>query len=296
MGNSGLALHAGLPQASLPSEKGGAGEIYLILLQGLKSYLSQNGFSSCAVGLSGGIDSAVVAAIASDAVGKESVQCVSMPSCFTSPQSLADAKKVAANLGCRLIAMPIDAELSSYIDNLAPHMKKGHVPNVVEENLQARIRANLLYALSNEHGYLVLNTSNKSEAMTGYGTLYGDMAGGFGVIANVPKTVVYALARHVNERAGREIIPQSVMEKPPSAELRVGQKDTDSLPPYDALDKILLFQGEGYGEGEIAAQGFDANVVREVFEKIKKSEHKRRMAPPCAKVDANLYKQLVLGK
>lgn len=271
----------------------GAPQIHSLLLSGLSSYLSQYGFSKCVLGLSGGIDSALVAAIACDAVGAQNVLCVSMPSNITSPQSISDSKQIAANLGCRLITMPIDAELSAYIDNLAPHMKKGHAPNVVEENLQARIRANLLYALSNEHGYFVLNTSNKSEALTGYGTLYGDMAGGYGVIADVPKVVVYALARFTNEKAGKEIIPKSVIEKAPTAELALGQKDTDSLPPYETLDKILFLFEQGRNESEIIAKGFDSKTVSRVFSLIAKSGHKRKMSPPCTQVSANLYKQLV---
>ena len=271
------------------------GEIRRILVCGLQGYMRENGFTKCVLGLSGGIDSALAAAIAAEAAGKENVLCAFMPSCFTSKQSIEDAAAVAKNLGCRLITMPIDAEYSSYLENLAPHLKKGHAPNVVEENLQARIRANLLYAISNEHGHLVLNTSNKSESLTGYGTLYGDMAGGYGVIADIPKTAVYALARHLNESSGKEMIPQSVLSREPTAELCLGQKDSDSLPPYPLLDKILFLYEEGFSEREIAARGFDFATVQGVFARISAGQHKRRMAPPCAKVDANLYKQLVLG-
>jgi NAD+ synthase (glutamine-hydrolysing) len=271
-----------------------AEKIYGLLKSGLLEYLRTNGFSECVLGLSGGVDSALVAAIACDAIGAKNVHCVFMPSKFTSVESKADAKQVAENLCCHFSTIPIDAIFSSFASTLPPHLKKGHKFSVVEENLQARIRANILYALSNEHGWLVLNTSNKSEALTGYGTLYGDMAGGYGAIADAPKTAVFALAKHATSRAGGEPTPSRVIKKDPPAELSEGQKDSDSLPPYDLLDIILFFQQQGKAAREIAEEtGAPLVTVEGVFRLIEKSAHKRKMAPPCTRVDANLYKELV---
>jgi nicotinate phosphoribosyltransferase len=260
-------------------------DIYSRLVIGLRDYCRESGFSSAVLGLSGGIDSALCAAIAADALGKRNVLAVFMPSRFTSKKSEGDARKMAANLGLKMTVVPIEPAFSSFVSTLSPHMKKGHKFSVVEENLQARIRANILYALSNEHGYLVLNTSNKSESAVGYGTLYGDMAGGYGVISDVLKTQIYPLCRFVNRKARKELIPLSVLRKAPSAELRHNQKDSDALPPYGVLDRIIELYFEqrklpSQIECELAPEGINRRLVRETIAKFHSSEHKRRMAPP----------------
>lgn len=259
-------------------------EIYSALVTGTRDYVRKNGFKKVVIGLSGGIDSSLVATIAVDAIGAENVLGVSMPSRYSSEGSLRDAKELAQNLGIELKVISIEPAFESYIEMLAPHFA-GTEPGVAEENLQARIRGNILMALSNKFGWLVLTTGNKSEMACGYATLYGDMAGGFAVIKDVPKTLVYELARWRNQRAGRDIIPQSILEKPPSAELKPGQKDTDTLPPYEILDPIL----KGYVEedasfGNLVSMGFDPEVVREVIRMVDRNEYKRRQAPPGVKI------------
>ena len=270
-------------------EEGSIEKTYSLLVSGLSDYLKKSGFSTCVLGLSGGVDSALSACIASDAVGARNVICAFMPSNFTPEKSREDAMKVAKNIGARFIEIPISAEYSSFVATLAPHMKSGHRFSVVEENIQARLRANMLYALSNEHGWFVLNTSNKSEAAVGYGTLYGDMAGGYGVIADVPKTLVYGLCNHVNKKAGFGKIPKSVLGKPPSAELRSGQKDSDSLPPYKTLDRIIELYFERKMPKEeivrvLSSERIGAGTVRETIAKFLNSAHKRRQSPPCTKI------------
>jgi len=259
-------------------------EIYSALVTGTRDYVRKNGFKKVVIGLSGGIDSSLVATIAVDAIGAENVVGVSMPSRYSSEGSLRDAEALAQNLGIELKVIPIEPAFKSYLEMLASHFA-GTEPGVAEENLQARIRGNILMALSNKFGWLVLTTGNKSEMACGYATLYGDMAGGFAVIKDVPKTLVYELARWRNQRQGRDLIPQSVLQKPPSAELKPGQKDTDTLPPYDILDPIL----KGYVEEDasfenLVSMGFDPEVVKQVIRMVDRNEYKRRQAPPGVKI------------
>jgi len=241
------------------------------------------------IGLSGGVDSSLVAAIAVDALGAEHVVGVLMPSRFSSRHSITDAEALAANLGIRTMTIPIEPAHAAFLDMLAEPFA-GLEPGLAEENLQARIRGTILMTLSNKFGWMVLTTGNKSEMATGYSTLYGDMAGGFAVIKDVPKTLVYGLCRDLNDRAGRDIIPESVLTKPPSAELRPGQLDSDSLPEYDVLDPIL----EGYVErdrsiAELVSEGHDAQVVARVARLVDRNEYKRRQAPPGVRVSPKAF-------
>ncbi|HEX15541.1 MAG TPA: NAD(+) synthase, partial [Deltaproteobacteria bacterium] len=236
------------------------------------------------IGLSGGIDSSLVATVAVDAIGRENVIGVFMPSRYSSEGSRTDAEKLAKNLGIELTIIPIEPAFKAYLEMLEPHFR-GTEPGVAEENIQARIRGNILMALSNKFGWLVLTTGNKSELACGYATLYGDMAGGFAVIKDVPKTLVYELARWRNSRAGYDLIPESVLQKLPSAELRPDQKDTDTLPPYEVLDPIL----EKYVEEDVSLEGilslgFDEGLVRRVISMVDRNEYKRRQAPPGVKI------------
>lgn len=257
-------------------------EVYRALVLGLKDYTEKNGFTKVVIGLSGGIDSALVATIAVDAMGKEKVKGVFMPSRFTSEQSDIDAKQLAENLGIELIGIPIDEIFSSYLRTLEQCFKDTE-PDITEENIQARIRGNLLMALSNKFGYLVLTTGNKSEISTGYATLYGDMAGGFAVLKDVPKTLVYQLALYRNSQG--KVIPDSIINKEPTAELRPNQKDTDTLPPYEILDKILkMYVEENRSVASIIKSGFEKTIVRKVIKMVDKSEYKRRQAPPGIKI------------
>jgi NAD+ synthase (glutamine-hydrolysing) len=263
--------------------------VYEALVLGTRDYVQKNGFTDVVIGLSGGIDSSLVATIASDALGPERVLGVLMPSRFSSPGSVADAETLAANLGLRTSTVPIEAAHGALLDMLAEPFA-GTEPGLAEENLQARVRGTILMALSNKFGALVLTTGNKSELATGYSTLYGDMAGGFAVIKDVPKMLVYALARDRNERAGRDLVPEPVLEKPPSAELRPGQRDSDSLPDYAQLDPIL----EGYVEGDLSVAeleeaGFDPEQVRRVARLVDRSEYKRRQAPPGVRVSPKAF-------
>ncbi len=264
-------------------------EIYRALVVGSRDYVRKNGFRRVVVGLSGGIDSSLVAAIACEALGAENVAGVTMPSPFSSTGTRGDAKRLARNLGIEFLTLPITPVFKAFKRVLARPFK-GLKEDVTEENIQARIRGTLLMALSNKFGWLVLTTGNKSEIGVGYCTLYGDMAGGFAVIKDVPKTMVYKLARHVNERAGRAAIPESVFERPPSAELRPDQTDQDTLPPYPVLDAIL----EAYVEGdkslkEIAALGFDTATVRKVVGMVDKNEYKRRQGPIGIKITPRAF-------
>jgi NAD+ synthase (glutamine-hydrolysing) len=247
---------------------------------GLSDYVRKNGFSDVVVGVSGGIDSALVAALAAEALGPERVHCVSMPSRYSSEGTQSDARQLAESLGCDFREIPIESIFETYLAALAPHFA-GHEPDLTEENLQARIRGTLLMALSNKFGWLLVATGNKSEMSVGYATLYGDMAGGFALLKDVYKTDVFRLAQHLNERAGRELIPQSTIDRAPSAELRADQLDEDSLPPYPALDRVL----EAYVEDdrsldELAGDGFDEDVVHRAVSLIDRAEYKRRQAPP----------------
>ena len=237
-------------------------EVYAALVLGTRDYMEKNGFTHVLLGLSGGIDSSLVAAIATDALGPERVTGVLMPSRYSSDHSVTDAEVLAGNLGIKSLTIPIEPAHLAFTDMLAETFQ-GLEPGLAEENLQARIRGTILMTISNKFGWLVLTTGNKSEMATGYSTLYGDMAGGFAVIKDVPKMLVYALCEDLNRRAGREIVPASVIEKPPSAELRPDQRDEDSLPPYEVLDQIV----EGYVEddrsiADLVAAGFDRDTGR----------------------------------
>ncbi len=264
-------------------------EIFRALVTGTRDYVRKNGFSKVLIGLSGGIDSSLVAAIAVEALGSENVIGVLMPSQFTSKSSVEDAEKLAENLGIRTIKIGISRIFEAYLEELKD-MFEGRGWDSTEENIQARIRGNILMAISNKFGYLVLTTGNKSEMSVGYATLYGDMAGGFAVIKDVFKTMVYRIARHVNERAGREIIPERVFEKPPSAELREDQKDEDDLPPYSILDQILkAYIEEDKSYHEILAEGFDEELVKKVIRMVDRNEYKRRQAPPGIKITPRAF-------
>ena len=264
-------------------------EIYDALVVGTRDYIRKNGIQKVAIGLSGGVDSSLVAAVAVDALGAADVVGVAMPSRYSSPGSLSDAAFLADNLGIRLMIIPIEEVFQAYLGTLAQSFS-GAKPNVAEENIQARIRGNLLMALSNKFGWLVLTTGNKSEMATGYTTLYGDMAGGFAVIKDVPKTTVYELVRYRNSLADREVIPRSVIEKPPSAELRPDQKDSDSLPSYDLLDKVITaYAEEDKSVEQIVATGIDRDVVERAARLIDSSEYKRRQAPPGVKITARAF-------
>jgi NAD+ synthase (glutamine-hydrolysing) len=259
-------------------------EIYQALVLGTRDYVRKNGFEKVAIGLSGGIDSSLVAAIAADALGAENVTGISMPSRYSSPGSKSDAEDLARNLGIEFRVIPIEKAFSSYLETLAESFKDTR-PDITEENIQARIRGNLLFALSNKFGWLVLGCSNKSETATGYTTLYGDMAGGFIPLKDVPKTMVLELARHKNRRAGKDVIPPAILTKPPSAELRPDQRDTDSLPPYEVLDPILkAYVEDDVPIDQIVAMGFDRDTVVRVSRMVDRSEYKRRQAAPGIKI------------
>lgn len=264
-------------------------EIYKALVLGTSDYVMKNGFRGVVIGLSGGIDSSLVAAVAADAVGKDNVTGLFMPSEFTSRESREDAFELAHGLGIRIMEISIKSILDGYLKELSPHFK-GREKDITEENLQARIRGNLLMAFSNKFGWLVLTTGNKSEMSVGYATLYGDMAGGFAVIKDVPKTLVYALCRWRNSAGNAPVIPARVLWKEPTAELKPGQKDTDSLPPYDVLDPVL----KAYVEDEISFEeilkfGCDGESVRKVIGMVDKSEYKRRQSPPGVKITARAF-------
>jgi NAD+ synthase (glutamine-hydrolysing) len=259
-------------------------EIYAALVVGTGDYIRKNGFKKVLIGLSGGIDSAITATIAVDALGKESVVGVAMPSPYSSKESVEDAEHLARNLGIEFRIIPITTVFEAYLETLAPQFK-GLPVGVAEENVQARIRGNLLMALSNKFGWLVLTTGNKSEMSVGYCTLYGDMAGGFAVIKDVPKTLVYELTAHRNRTAGREVIPARVVAKPPSAELRPDQKDEDSLPPYPTLDPILqAYVEDDKSLDEIRRMGFEEGMIRDVIRLVDVNEYKRRQSPPGVKI------------
>lgn len=258
-------------------------EIYSALTLGVRDYVRKNGFSKVVIGMSGGIDSALTATIAADALETDNVIGVFMPSQYTSIESKEDASAVAKNLGIRFITLPIWDLFESYIKTLSDQFK-GLKLDVTEENLQARIRGNILMAISNKFGWLVLTTGNKSEMSVGYATLYGDMAGGFAVIKDVPKTLVYRLAELRNNR-GPYIIPKRVFERPPTAELKPGQTDQDTLPPYDILDPILqAYVEEDRGIDEIVSMGWDRELVERVIRLVDRSEYKRRQAPIGIKI------------
>ncbi len=264
-------------------------EVYEALVLGTRDYVRKNGFADVVIGLSGGIDSSLVAVLAVDALGPEHVVGVLMPSRYSSAGSVSDAEALAANLGIRTLTMPIEAAHAAFLEMFAAPFA-GRELGLAEENLQARIRGTILMSLSNKFDWLVLTTGNKSEMATGFSTLYGDMAGGFAVIKDVPKALVYALARDRNQRAGEAVVPEAVIEKPPSAELRPDQLDVDSLPPYDQLDPII----EGYVEqdasvADLIARGHDAGMVHRVVRLIDRNEYKRRQAPPGVRVSPKAF-------
>ena len=257
------------------------------LVMGTRDYVTKCGFSKALIGLSGGIDSALVAVIAREALGPQNVTGVSMPSPYTSAMSREDARTLAETLGIRFHEIPITGILESYTRSLSP-LFQGLEPDQTEENIQARIRGNLLMALSNKFGFMLLSTGNKSETAVGYCTLYGDMNGGLAAISDVPKTMVYRLARHINRE--KDIIPARVLSRPPSAELRPGQTDQDTLPPYELLDQILDLAVVGnLGLDEIVARGFEPAMVKEVLMRIALNEYKRRQAPPGLKVTTKAF-------
>ncbi len=263
-------------------------EVYSALKLGVRDYVEKNGFAKVVVALSGGIDSALVATIAVDALGKDRVAGVTMPSPYSSGGTIADAGLLAKNFGIEFHTVPIRGLFETYLAELQP-LWPDRAPDITEENLQARIRGNIIMALSNKFGWLVLTTGNKSELATGYCTLYGDMVGGFAVIKDVPKTLVFELARWRNARGG-VVIPPSTIERPPSAELRPDQKDSDTLPPYDVLDAILeRYIEQDLGVDEITAQGFDPAVVRKVIRMADGSEYKRRQGAPGIKITPKAF-------
>lgn len=276
------------PQPSLASHLDSEAEVYQALVLATRDYVRKNGFQKVTLGLSGGIDSSIVAAIAVDALGPDNVIGILMPSRYSSDHSKGDAAELAENLGMRYETVPIEPAYQAYLDMLAPQFA-GTESGVAEENLQSRARGNTLMALSNKFGWLVLTTGNKSEMAVGYATIYGDMAGGFAVIKDVPKTLVYKLCRYRNEAIGYAI-PENVLTKPPSAELRPDQKDTDSLPDYDTLDAILAaYIEDEYSPHEIIAAGYDDATVRRITRLVDRNEYKRRQAPPGPKVTSKAF-------
>ena len=259
-------------------------EVYEALTIGTRDYVRKNGFEKVVIGLSGGIDSTLTATIAADALGPENVVVVTMPSRYSSEGSIADSDILAKNLGVKLWNISIEDMFQSSLDSLDP-LFAGTGSGVAEENLQARMRGNLLMAISNKFGWLVLTTGNKSEMAMGYGTLYGDMAGGFAVIKDVPKVLVYELAETRNTRGPSPVIPQSVIDKEPSAELRPDQKDTDSLPPYSILDPVLeAYVEQDKSPADIIGMGFDEEMVKRVIKAVDRNEYKRRQAAPGVKI------------
>lgn len=264
-------------------------EVYSALVLGLKDYVGKNNFQGGIIGLSGGVDSSLVAVLAADALGKDRVNLLFMPSPYTSRESREDSRGLARNLGIKLMEIGIDRVFDAYLKSLK-RVFRGRKPDTTEENLQARIRGNMLMALSNKFGWLVLTTGNKSEMSVGYATLYGDMAGGFAVIKDVPKTLVYELAGWRNEKAGRPLIPERVLWKEPSAELKPGQRDVDSLPPYPVLDPILrAYIEQDMSFEEILALGCEEECARGVIGMVDKSEYKRRQAPPGIKITPRAF-------
>ena len=282
-----IARHRPPVEPRLAEPLDGAAEIYAAVVLGIRDYVRKQNFKKVLIGMSGGVDSALTAAVAADALGADNVLGVRMPSRYTSAESLEDADLVAEALGIQLLDFPIEPAHHGFEEILAGAFK-GSKPGVAEENIQPRIRMTILHALSNKLGYIVLSTGNKSELATGYGTLYGDIAGGYAVLKDLTKTTVYELCRYRNTLG--EVIPERVISKPPSAELKLDQKDSDSLPPYEKLDPIL----QGYVEQdlspeELVAAGHDAATVARVIELVDRSEYKRRQAPPGVKITPRAF-------
>ena len=295
-----------LPPTSNCGEPDETEEIYLALVMGTRDYLHKTGFSKAVVGLSGGIDSALTAVIAADALGPENVLGITMPSRYSSLGSIEDSADLARNLGIEFWKIPIEPAHAAFSEMLEERFR-GSAPNVAEENVQARIRGNVLMTVSNKFGWIVLTTGNKSEMAMGYATLYGDMAGGFAVLKDVHKMTVYSLSRWRNANGhkfpltgeggpdanipgGEPVIPQAIMDKPPSAELREGQLDEDSLPPYDILDPVIqAYVEDDYSYADMVAQGHDPAVVRQVIAAVDRNEYKRRQAPPGVKITPRAF-------
>lgn len=270
----------GIPGLYVPQEK--IESVYEALILGIRDYMMKCGFSKAVLGLSGGIDSALTCCLVKEAIGSENVLGVSMPGPYSSPGSVEDSRKLAKNLGIKFKVISISTIYSSYLESLKKHFK-GRKLGITEENIQARIRGNILMALSNKFGYLVLSTGNKSELAVGYCTLYGDMSGGLSVISDVPKTMVYKLASYINRK--QEVIPKVIIKKLPSAELKPDQKDQDTLPPYEILDQILHYYiDEGYSIRHILNLNFSPEIVKWVINAVDRNEYKRRQAPPGLKV------------
>jgi NAD+ synthase (glutamine-hydrolysing) len=268
---------------------GATEEVFKALVLGTRDYMKKNGFSEAAIGLSGGIDSALTAVIAVKAIGSENVVGITMPSNYSSRGSIDDSETLAKNLGIRTISLPIKEVMLAY-DKILFKVFENLPSDTTEENLQARIRGNLMMALSNKMGWLVLATGNKSEFSVGYCTLYGDMAGGFAVIKDVPKKWVYRLSKWINKNEGYALIPETILTKEPSAELRPGQKDTDSLPPYSLLDKVLArYIEEDQGIEELRGIGLPMKEVKKIVKLVDNSEYKRRQGPPGIKITPKAF-------
>jgi NAD+ synthase (glutamine-hydrolysing) len=276
---------AGVPTSYEPQEE--IESVYQALVLGVKDYMGKCSFNTAILGLSGGIDSAVTCCIAVEALGSENVVAVTMPGPYSSPGSVEDSKKLAVNLGIKFETVEISPVYEAYIKSLRPQLK-GREVDITEENIQARIRGNILMALSNKFGHLVLSTGNKSELAVGYCTLYGDMSGGLSVISDVPKTMVYELAGYINRQF--PIIPQEIINKAPTAELKENQTDQDTLPPYDMLDQILhYYLDEHYSMEDILRLGFDSEAVSWVIRAVDRNEYKRRQGPPGLKVTSKAF-------
>ena len=264
-------------------------EIERALVLGIRDYMRKCGFKTACLGLSGGIDSALVAVLGAEAIGAEKITCISMPSRYSSAGSVSDSETLCRNLGMRLESLPIEGPFSAYLALLEPRFE-GRAMDIAEENLQARVRGSLLMAWSNKFGALLLTTGNKSELAAGYCTLYGDMCGGLAPIGDLLKTEVYGLARYINARAGKAVIPEATLTKAPSAELRPDQTDQDSLPPYETLDDILgLYIIQNLGAEEIIERGHDAALVERIVSMVGRAEHKRRQSAPVIKVSARAF-------
>lgn len=271
------------------SDSGELDQVYDALVLGTRDYVRKNGFTDVVIGLSGGIDSALVAAVAVDALGADHVHGVSMPSRYSSEGSKTDAAHLAANLGIDLQTIAIEPAFAAYLDMLEPSFT-GKAADLTEENLQSRVRGTVVMALSNKHGWMVLTTGNKSEMAVGYFTLYGDSVGGFAVIKDVFKLTVYDLCHHVNRRAGREVIPHAIIDKPPSAELRPDQRDDQSLPPYEVLDPILaMYVEDDMTAADIVACGHDEALVRRIARLVDLNEYKRRQCPPGVRISTKAF-------